>query len=56
MCLTFLPKNERVKLQAIGRTGRKGEPGTCQLVLDFFEEFSEITKKAFGTKSQKEII
>ena len=56
VCLTFLPKNERVKLQAIGRAGRKGEPGTCQLVLDFFEEFSEITKKAFGTKSQKEII
>jgi tetratricopeptide (TPR) repeat protein len=34
VCLTFLPTDKRVRKQAFGRTSRRGEPGTVQLVLD----------------------
>ncbi|XP_068631404.1 uncharacterized protein [Battus philenor] len=33
VCLTFLPKNSRVEKQNIGRTSRKGNRGTSQLIL-----------------------
>lgn len=33
--ITFMPKNSRIEEQNYGRAGRKGEPGTWQLVLDF---------------------
>jgi preprotein translocase subunit SecA len=34
VCLTFLPPDKRVRNQAFGRTSRRGEPGTVQLILD----------------------
>lgn len=33
LCLTFLPTNDRVELQNLGRTSRTGNPGTSQFVL-----------------------
>lgn len=33
VCVTFLPKNQRVQDQAFGRTSRKGNKGTCQMIL-----------------------
>lgn len=31
--LTFLPLNERVERQALGRTARKGKPGSAQMII-----------------------
>ncbi|XP_057365150.1 uncharacterized protein LOC130685885 [Daphnia carinata] len=33
ICLTYLPENERIKEQAMGRAGRKGEQGSGILIL-----------------------
>lgn len=36
--ITFIPNNSRVEEQNYGRAGRKGEPGTWQLVINFQRE------------------
>ena len=33
VCITFLPSHSRVELQNVGRTARKGEKGSAQLLL-----------------------
>ena len=39
VCVTFLPKNSRVQRQAFGRAGRKGEPGTSQIIINLLNEY-----------------
>jgi preprotein translocase subunit SecA len=42
ICLTFMPTNKRVEDQAFGRTARKGNEGTVQLVVDIEEALLKI--------------
>ena len=39
--ITFIPNNSRVEEQNYGRAGRKGEPGTWQLVIDYQEMYQK---------------
>lgn len=55
VCLTFIPKNERVQEQNFGRAGRKGEPGTCQIVCDFYQEITEISYFHFNKKEKENL-
>ncbi|CAF0923021.1 unnamed protein product [Adineta steineri] len=51
VCVTFLPVNERVEQQNVGRTSRIGNKGTAQFILlreksnDTFEKLKEIRDK-----------
>ena len=39
--ISFVPNNSRVEEQNYGRAGRKGEPGTWQLVINYQEEINK---------------
>ncbi|KZS13522.1 Uncharacterized protein APZ42_021330 [Daphnia magna] len=41
ICLTYLPENERIKEQAMGRAGRKGDPGSGILILCEIETWNK---------------
>ena len=56
VCLTFLPINIRVQEQAFGRAGRKGQPGTWQLVLNLFKNISEICHVDFPNDNIDKIV
>ena len=49
VCVSFLPKNLRVELQAVGRTARQGNRGTARLVLHS-QKTVETLKKERKTK------
>ena len=39
--ITFIPNNSRVEEQNYGRAGRKGEPGTWQLIINYQDEMNK---------------
>lgn len=57
VCLTFLPLNSRVEQQNIGRTSRKGNKGTSQLVINDPQGFDDMKAiKALRDKKEANIM
>lgn len=55
LCMGFLAPNTRVEQQAFGRSGRRGEPGTVQVVLNqekLKTQFPILTEQCFQEWSQ----
>ena len=45
VCVTFVPKNLRVELQAIGRTGRQGNRGTVKLIVNSDKKVEDLVQE-----------
>lgn len=43
--LTFFPESKRIELQALGRSGRKGERGSGEIIIYSFEKSVDILEK-----------
>ena len=43
--LTFMPKSDRIEMQAFGRAARKGEKGSAQYFIESEDNFDELLKK-----------
>ena len=41
VCLSYLPPNVRVELQAYGRAARSGDPGSCKMI--FYDEMGDMS-------------
>ena len=41
VCLSYLPPNVRVELQAFGRAARSGDPGSCKMI--FYDEEGDLS-------------
>ena len=54
--ITFIPKNIRVEEQNYGRAGRKGEPGTWQLVINYQEAIIKFNLNDFRKLLENEYI
>ncbi len=46
--ITFIPNNSRVEEQNYGRAGRKGEPGTWQLILNYQDTMNKFYLNYFN--------
>ena len=58
MLVTFIPLNDRVEKQALGRTGRKGATGTCQIIVnrEAMPEWSRSCETVDEVKRQRDSI
>ncbi|XP_045023303.1 protein translocase subunit SecA-like [Daphnia magna] len=54
ICLTFLPKNERIKEQAMGRSARNGAPGSGVFILYEESEKEWGAEKWFSMKEERQ--
>lgn len=58
LILSYLPDNDRIEQQAMGRTARKGDPGSGQLIIlskEFGQEISNNNYKMLKLRSERRL-